>query len=281
MALAAISLNPNGPAIYLYPFETAGIAAHRDFLAEWSPPDVASLPGLLYLGFVVLGVIPALVLGWRRLRTADLLVLVGLTVMAGMAARFLLVAGPIGAAILAVALTPVIERTAAGRVIGPLVRRMGRPPRRAVLGAIHLALAGSLVVAGVAVTAVRVSPAAQQAAIADHMPVGAVDWILANDPGSRPFNTYSWGGYLGFRRPDTLVFIDGRSDIYGDAPIRAYADTVSLRSDPSAVLRMHDIDHVLFNTDHPFADWLRANPDWTATYSDPLATVWVRTEEDR
>ena len=276
LALAAICVNPNGPDIYLYPVETASIAAHRDFLAEWSPPDLASLPGWLYVGFIVLGVMPALALGWRRMRTADVLVLLGLTVMAGTAARFLLVAGPIGAAIIACTLPPFVERSAVGRVTGPIIRRMARPPRRPMLGAMNVVLAAVLVVTGSAITITRVSPPAQEAAIADHMPVGAVDWIVANNPGSKPFNTYSWGGYLGFRRPDALVFIDGRSDIYGDEPIRAYAGAVSLRSDPNDLLQAYEIDHVLFNTDHPFADWLRGQPSWTVSYTDPLATVWVR-----
>jgi hypothetical protein len=112
------------------------------------------------------------------------------------------------------------------------------------------------------------------------MPVAAVDWIVANEPGNRPFNTYSWGGYLGIRRPDTLVYIDGRSDIYGDPPIRSYADAISLRTDPEALLDQHAIDHVLFNTEHPFADWLNASPDWSRAYTDPLASVWVRSGDD-
>ena len=78
--------------------------------------------------------------------------------------------------------------------------------------------------------------------IADHMPVAAVDWIIENDPGDQPFNIYSWGGYLGLRVPDEPIYIDGRSDIYGDAPIREFADAVHLRSDPQVVFDKYEID---------------------------------------
>ena len=281
LALVAISLNPNGPGLYLYPLETASIAAHRDFLAEWSPPDVASLPGLLFAGFVVLGVVPTLLVGWRRARVADILILMGLTVMAASAARFLLVTGPIAAAIVAFTLAPEIARSRVGMRLGPIFGRMAHPPRTGAAAAINLALAATLAAAGVGITIARISPDAQEAAIDEHMPVAAVDWIVANDPGSRPFNTYAWGGYLGFRRPNALVYIDGRSDIYGDPPIRAYADAISLRSDPAALLMAHDIDHVLFNTDHPLADWLDGSGEWRRAYTDAQASVWVRTGAGR
>jgi hypothetical protein len=108
------------------------------------------------------------------------------------------------------------------------------------------------------------------------MPVEAVDWIIANDPGSRPFNQYSWGGYLGLRRPSELVYIDGRSDIYGDPPIRRYAETVLLLRDPQAVLDADRIDYVLFDVHTPLAQWLDNNANWRRAYADDLAGVWVR-----
>lgn len=281
LALLAIGLNPNGAALYLYPLETASIAAHRDFLAEWSAPDLGSLPGQLFAAFVLLGVVPALLLGGRRARTADILILVGLTVMSATAARFLLVAGPIGAAIVAMLLSPELARSRTGRRLGPIVDRMARAPRTGAAAATNLLLATVLAAVGIGITLARVAPAAQETAIREHMPVAAVDWIVANQPGSRPFNTYAWGGYLGYRRPESLVYIDGRSDIYGDGPIRAYADAISLRTDPGALLDAQEIDHVLFNTDHPFAQWLDDSPGWTRVHTDSLASVWVRAGGDR
>ena len=275
-ALAAIGVNPNGIRLYLYPIETASIAAHQDFLAEWSPPNLGTLPGQLFAAFVVLGVLPALLFGWRRLRMADILVLTGLMVMAGTAARFLLVAGPIGAAIVAFALGPTLSQTSLGRAAGPALSRMVQAPRTRVVAIVNFTLALVLASIGIAVTAARIAPSAQQAAIAEHMPTEAVDWMLMNDPGERPFNTYAWGGYLGYARPEVPVYIDGRSDIYGDGPIREYAGAISLRSDPGELLERHDIDHVLFNTNHPFADWLDAQLAWERAYTDPMASVWVK-----
>ncbi len=270
VGFAAIAVNPNGPALYLYPIQTSLIAAHRQFLAEWSPPSLGSIVGQAFWVFVVIGVGSALMIGWRRLRTADLLILLGLTVMAATAARFLLVV-PIAAAVVALAWSHVPAPA--------VVQRMARPPRTGGQAFVNGLLVLGLMAGGAAVAAARVAPAAQQAAIGEHMPVSAVDWMLANEPGQRVFNTYSWGGYLGLRRPSVPVYIDGRSDVYGDAPIREYAEAVLLQSDPGALFDRYRIDHVLFGVDTPLAGWLDESDEWQRVYADDLAAVWVKPGE--
>ena len=75
---------------------------------------------------------------------------------------------------------------------------------------------------GVGVAFLRVNPNAQASAIAKGLPVGAVAWMDANDPGRRIFNRYEWGGYIGEKRPDEPIFMDGRADVYGDDLLRMY-----------------------------------------------------------
>lgn len=271
IAAGAIALNPNGVDLYRYPLETAAIGALREFLAEWSPPDLGNIVGQLFWGFAFAAALPAIVLGRRRLRTADLLIGLGLTVMAASAARFVLVM-PLVAAVGCLASVRLLE----GSPLSIVLARMGRPPRTARLAAVNTALIGVILAAGAAVSFARVGPAAQLDAVAVHMPVAAVDWLLAHPSGERPFNTYSWGGYLGLRRPELPIYIDGRSDIYGDGPIRDYASVVQLESDPADLLTANDIDHVVFNTHSALAGWLDVRPEWRIGYRDDVATVWVR-----
>lgn len=270
----AIALNPNGLDLYLYPLRTSSIAAHRDFVSEWQPPDPGTFIGQVFIVFTVVFVLPALMIGRRRLRAADLFTMLGLTVMIALGARFLLVA-PIIAATAGLALEPALAATGAGRRMGPMLGRLGRPRRSEAYSLVNGVLVMLAITAGIVVTWARTSPATQADMIDDHMPVAAVDWILANDPGDRPFNQYSWGGYLGLRVPEDPVYIDGRSDIYGDEPIREYADAVTLRTDPAAVLDARDIDYVLFPLDQPLAEWLD-DAGWRRAYEDDLAGIWIR-----
>lgn len=271
----ALLINPNGIGLLAYPFETAGIKAHRDFLFEWSPPDISTFPGQALVAFVVVVVLPTLLLGHRHLRTAEMLWLGGLTVLSLSAIRFVIAVGPVGAAVAAVALAPAIADRG-WRKPDRLGRMLDQPPRSGRLAAVNLALAGVMAAVGVSLATARAAPPAQVAAIREAMPVRATSVLADERPSSRIFNVYAWGGYIGRELPDSVVYIDGRSDIYGDGPIRTYADAISLRSDPASLLDRQAIDHVLFNTDHPFARWLDEQPGWQRVYSDPMASVWVR-----
>ena len=274
-AAAALSLNPNGPAIYAYPFETLGIGALASFVGEWQPATFAAPAGQLLAAFVVVALGPALLLGRDRLRTADGLILLGLTFMAVTALRFVLVAGPIGATIACLALAPVLSGSGIGRSAAPMLARFGRVPAGG-RGTINAVLAGLVMVAGIGIGLDRVTPAAQQRATSEVLPMAAVHWLIEHDPGDRVFNRYEWGGYLGLMRPDRPIFIDGRADIYGDEIILPYVEVISVNADPGAYFDRHEIDHVLYPADSTLGHWLEESPEWRAVYEDGVAAVWVR-----
>jgi hypothetical protein len=156
-----------------------------------------------------------------------------------------------------------------------LVDSLSVPRERRLLLA-HLGLAAGLVMLGVGVSLAKVAPPAQASAEVANFPVDAVAWMETAEPGDRVFNRYEWGGYLGHQRPDRLVFIDGRADVYGDDLLTAYAAVISLQTDPQAELDRYGIDHVLFFPDSVFGAWLDASPDWQRAYGDSVAVVWVR-----
>ncbi|PZR62502.1 MAG: hypothetical protein DLM71_06755 [Chloroflexi bacterium] len=72
------------------------------------------------------------------------------------------------------------------------------------------------------------------------------------------------------------VYIDGRSDIFGDTPIRAYARAIGLQTDPGLLLDAYAVDHVVFWPDSPLGRWLDRAPAWRRVYTDSLAAVWAR-----
>lgn len=274
-SLVALVVNPNGTELYGYPLYTLSITALNRYVMEWFPASLNDLFGWLLLGFTVVAVIPCLVFGRGRLRTADALILVGLTVMAWQAIRFLLIVGPIGGAIAAVALSPILSETRLGQRVSPMLRRLERP-RRGALGTFNRVLLGLLIVLGVGIALLRVNPAAQTSEIARGLPANAVTWMDANNPGQRIFNRYEWGGYVGEHRPDYPIFMDGRADVYGDELLRMYVSVIGLQVNPQTVMDRYRIDHALLPPDWPLAAWFDKSPLWRRVYTDSTAVIWVR-----
>ncbi len=272
---AALAVNPNGPDLYAYPFATLEITALNRYVMEWFPATFDSLFGWLLAGFTLVAVIPALILGRHRLRTADALLLIGLSVMAWQAIRFLLIVGPIAGAVAGVVLSARIAESGWGRRAAPILASLSEP-RDGRRGRLHLLALSLLAVLGIGIALVRVSPAAQALEIARGLPAEAVRWMDAHDPGTRIFNKYEWGGYIGQHRPHRLVFMDGRADVYGDALLSEYVAIIGLQSDPATEFERWGIDHVVFPPDTPLAFWLDASPDWERAYADATAVVWVR-----
>lgn len=275
ISAAVLSLNPNGVDLYRYPFATLGITALSRYVVEWYPASLNNLFGQLLAGFVVVAVIPVLIVGRHRLRTGDALILLGLTVMAFQAIRFLLIVGPIGGAIAAVVLSPILSDTMLGRRLSPILARLSRPGTGR-LGRLNWILIGTMLVIGVGVSLVRVTPAAAEREIALRFPAGAVAWMDANTPGQRIFNRYEWGGYIGQHRPGEPIFMDGRADVYGDDLLGMYVALIGVRDDPEAILDRYGIDHAVLPPDWELAAWFDASPFWRRAYADPIAVVWVR-----
>jgi hypothetical protein len=158
---------------------------------------------------------------------------------------------------------------------------MARVPSSPALRRTNAALLAVVVLLGVVVAVARVTPDAERTAIGEAMPVGATAWLRQHAPSARLFNVYAWGGWLGRELPDATVYIDGRSDIYGDAPIRAFADAIALKTDPEVLLDRYEVDHVVFWPDSALASWLDAQAGWRRVYTDPQAVVWERAQAAR
>ena len=143
------------------------------------------------------------------------------------------------------------------------------------LRTINLAIIGFVIVLGAGITLLRVVPATQASEIARVLPAEAVAWLDRHEPGTRMFNRYEWGGYIGQHRPWQPVFMDGRADVYGDALLKQYVSVISVE-DPQAVFDRYRIDYAVFPPGTPLAAWFNTSPDWKRVYADPTADIWVR-----
>ncbi len=99
--------------------------------------------------------------------------------------------------------------------------------------------------------------------------------------GARIFNEYSYGGFLIYHAPGYRVFVDGRSELYGDAWLREFIEAP--RRDPAAFIRKSEEQYGAFdfalvgNQPSPsFADYFRHAPGWKIVKDTETAILFER-----
>ncbi len=109
-------------------------------------------------------------------------------------------------------------------------------------------------------------------------PVNAVTFIRQHPEMFRGpmLNQHIWGGYLMLALPDHKVYVDGRTDFYGEAFIRDFVDMTQLNPGWREKLEASGVRWTLLTTDAPLTQALAQQPAWRRVYSDPLATIFHR-----
>ncbi len=272
LCFGASALNPNGVQMWTYPFETLTSRAMQRLIQEWFPPDLHQpiyWPFGLMLAVGTLG----LVLSPRRPEWMDLMLFLGMGGAGLLSARHIPLFAVATAPIVARHTLPLFARTR----LYPLLTGEQPPPQPSrVVVAAHWLILGALVLA--AGLDVRRTVQRNDAAMATTYPVAAVDWIEAQGwQGKRMFNNYNWGGYLVWR--GLPVFIDGRADVYGDAFLFLYQDTVFIRPNWRETLDTYGVDYVLISPGSPLSTLLTESAEWGEVYRDDVAQIFARTQD--
>src|SRR5439155_25118587 len=100
--------------------------------------------------------------------------------------------------------------------------------------------------------------------------------------GRRVFAQDQWGSYLIYRFAGRAkVFIDGRSDFYGQDFLETYAEVADVKPGWDRVLKQYDVGLALIPPNHALASVLRLSSDWKRVYSDSVAVIFERAGERR
>jgi hypothetical protein len=148
-------------------------------------------------------------------------------------------------------------------------------------------LANEISVTGFALfTIVRVRTVIRQQAEteAQHFPAAAVSFLARQRPPSPILNNYNWGGYLiGKLYPEYRVFIDGRTDLYGDSFMDDFYATYHLTNDWKGPIQQWQIRTIMLPPDAPLMTALRSRAGWKEVYADSQAVILTQepTADDR
>ena len=108
-------------------------------------------------------------------------------------------------------------------------------------------------------------------------PVAAVEFLKTEPVAGNMFNNDEFGDYLIFAAwPAYRVFMDGRSDMYGEVFGSAYLRVANAQRGWKDVFEKYDITWVLFDTDSPLTAALQEQGDWQPIYSDRVATIFLK-----
>jgi len=92
---------------------------------------------------------------------------------------------------------------------------------------------------------------------------------------SRIFADDEWGDYLLFNLyPGHKVFVDGRSDFYGQDFEQKYYDEMTAKYDWEQYLNRYKVDTVVLSTTSALASVIKESRNWRPIYDDTVAIVF-------
>jgi hypothetical protein len=265
----AVGANPYGYEMLGYPFQTVSMRLLQQYIQEWQSPDFHLLQAQAFL-WLLLATFLAIAIAGKRIDFRELV--------------FLGVAGYLGFLSarnieLLVVVAPAICMKYADTFLKEQLSwwtdavSISKPSRKAMI-----ANAAIIVVLGAAVGMrwwIENSPAAIAERIEKQVPVEAVAWLKTHPPHGNLLNAYNWGAYLMWEMPDQKVFIDGRTDVYGDEMLAQYLDLVNASRNSSDLLERWDIQSALLTPDMPLVQKLIEN-HWIIAYQDAQAVILER-----
>ena len=89
-----------------------------------------------------------------------------------------------------------------------------------------------------------------------------------------------WGDYLVYQLypKGKKVFIDGRSDFYGDDFGERYLDLMNVKWDWQSTLDKYSVDTIAISPKFALTQTLKISPDWRVVYDDTVTVVFRRNQ---
>lgn len=267
--LVAVNLNPQGPRIFLFPFEFFLSPVQQNQIVDWLSPDFHERE-LFPLLVLIMLTIASLALSPKRVRPSELQLYLATLYMTLKSNRhmaiFALVAGPI----LADYLQHWLDTTRFTRMFDEShSTTSGR--RKALFNVILLI---PLIACLIKLKSVIYSPPTQKQV---GVPLNAVSYLKANGIAGNTFTDPNiWGGYLIWETPANPVYIDGRIDMYGDEFIREYLGIIRGLTRWQEPFDKYDVQVALVSPTSPLRLQLEQSSQWQQLYRDEMAIVFRR-----
>jgi hypothetical protein len=279
---AAVSLiNPYTYHLHTHLAEYLRNPWNSEHIVEFLSPSFHHPRAIFFEIFLGLGVAAA---GWSlsRRRYSDAL-LIAAWAHAGLLANrnialFAVVAAPIIAQALDHSLRCMAEANVAGwlRALAARVNRIAaQTAEKEAIGRWRLASAGGFLLMAAVFFAPH-PPEKFRAEFDPHRYPEAALAALHPDSATRIFTNDEWGDYLIWTR--NRVFVDGRSDFYGNDFEDKFTDVLRVRLGWDKTLSQYGVNTILMPLDAPLTGALKESSRWRVVYDDGIALAFRSVE---
>jgi len=268
-SILACLINPIGYEILRFPAQLTSNRFIMDRVTEFMSPNFHEI---LPFKYMLLAVIGLLALSRKSLNLIETSLLLVLSYMALYSARYISLYAIIAAPIL----LKISENTLSelpGAVSHFVTARNANLLKiDGQMKGNFWPLAGMIVVIGLAMTGTI------RFRFSDKIfPIGAVKFLTREHLNGKMFNDDEFGDYIIFAAwPTYQVFMDGRSDMYGEKFGAPYLKVANVQPGWKEILDKFQIEFVVFGTDSALTAALRMQPGWRPVYTDTVATIFVK-----
>jgi len=271
--LLAVNLNPQGPRIFIFPFEFFMSPVQQDQVIDWLSPDFHE-QDLLPLAVLILLTMAALALSAKRPRPSEVLLFLSTLYATLKSNRHMAIFALIAAPLLADYLQQYVAMTSFAKMFGP------SPPETATGGNRRKEIVFNIILlVPIIACAFKLKSAIYSAPTQARVgvPLQAVDYMKANHLTGNTFTDPNiWGGYLIWEMPSNPVYIDGRIDMYGDEFVKEYVNMVHGMTRWQEPFDKYAVQVAIVSPKSVLRLQLEQSPQWQAVYEDEMATVFRR-----
>ncbi len=292
--VAATVVNPQGPAMLLYPLSYAGTQnASMKNITEWQSPDFHYYYFFVFgISLMVLMVAPSR----KRMDWALVLPLLALTAMSLQSVRVIPFYAIAVAPILATRLAGGRGSEAGGQRAGdgenPEPRTQNPEPNlithhSSLITHHSPATPWNWLVLGLCLVTMASTLLSDRAQLGPEpltteYPVAGVRYLRESGLKGNLLNTFHWGGFLIWSfYPERRVFVDGRPDMYGDQFMEEYEKVQDARPGWKEVLDRYQIEVALVEKDGRTATLLLASGEWQELFRGNIESVLVRSNRQK
>jgi hypothetical protein len=267
-SVLAACVNPFGVHAFLFPFRLVSETYLMDHVHEFLSPNFHGFAPYRYLLLFLIGMLG---ISKTKLNLTELMLVLLFTSMSLYSARYIPLCAIVYAPILSEHADILMQESKAwcSRLLKERSVVYGKIDSSAKGYAIPLVVL--VVLAGLVAGKITVHFPEKTA------PKAAIDFLQANPLRGDMFNNDEIGDYVIYwLYPRYKVFIDGRSDMYGERILKEYLKVAQIEPGWKDVLDKYDINYIFDYTDSVLVRHLLTDAGWRQIYADNVTSIFLR-----